>query len=323
MNRPRPPCVHVGLPKTASTTLQKALFSGHSQVEFLGKWFGRYARAAPRRCSSKAAFELGNQLFWDHADSIDIGEARRLHREVILPEVDPGKTLVYSFEGLATARLERRRAIASNLREVFGDCRVIIGIRQPVGLVEAIFFLRMKQRHLGRRAGRFDFLRSPSPEGWLEAVVAGRELSGHLDYARTIRIFVEVLGRANVGVFALERLRVSPTDFARELCGFIGIDAEEGVRLLGGRRHNVRQSRGVADRMLRFERGGTGSILYGMAGRALRKRILERPGDGGESRARLPIPEAVRESIEARTRSGNRWIAKEWGLPLGEFGYPV
>lgn len=316
-------CVHIGLPKTATTTLQRGLFANHPEIEFLGKRAGHQAEPGLRRCGSQAAFGLANQLFWDHARSIDVIEAKRLYREEILPTIEPDRTLVFSFEGLAASGLEVRKAVAKNLRDVFGSCRVIIGIRRPVDLVEALYFQRMKRRHLGVEAPHLGLLSSPSTEEWLESVIGGSELAEHLDYARTARIFVEALGRANVAVFALEYLKAEPDDFARSLCRFLEIDEQEGVRLLQGRRHNVRLSQPVVDRMLNFERPGIRSALYAMSGRAIRKRFLRVSRSEGSPNARLSISREAHESIEARTREGNRWLASEWGLPLKEYGYAV
>jgi hypothetical protein len=316
-------CVHIGLPKTATTTLQRGLFANHPEIEFLGKRAGHRADPRLRRCSSTAAFRLANQLFWDHVQSIDIDEAKRLYREEILPTTLPNRTPVFSFEGLAASGLEIRKAVAQNLRDVFGSCRIIIGIRRPVDLVEALYFQRLKRRHLGVEAGRFGLLRSPSAEEWLESVIGGFELADHLDYARTIRVFVEALGRTNVAVFTLEHLKADPDDFARSLCEFLCIDAAKGVRLLEGRRHNVRLTQPVVDRMLHFERTGIHSAIYAMSGRAIRKRILRVSRNERSADARLSISQEAHESIEARTREGNRWITQEWGLPLKEYGYAV
>jgi len=316
-------CVHIGLPKTATTTLQRGLFANHSEIEFLGKRAGDNLNPRFRRCRDETAFRLGNQLFWDHVESIDLDEAKRLYREKMLPAVAPGRQIVFSFEGLAVAGLEIRKAIARNLRDVFGSCRIVIGIRQPVDLVEALYFQRLKRRHLGAQAKRFGLLRSPSTRQWLESIVAGDELAAHLDYGRTIRVFVEALGRENVAVFALEHLRSEPAEFARSLCEFLEIDPVEGARLLEGRRHNVRLTQSAVDRMLRFERPGIASTFYSIAGRGVRKRIIGVARKDDLVHAKLSISPKIRRIIEDRTRDENRWIATEWQLPLKGYGYPV
>lgn len=318
-----PLCVHVGLPKTATTTLQRGLFAKHSEIEFLGKRAGREADPALRRCVSDAAFNLGNELFWLHVHRSEPDESRRIWADELAPVIDPNKLALFSFEGLAVAELDVRKAIARNLRDGFEGCQVIIGIRNPLELVEALYFQKLKRRHIGKLAGRFEFSRSPSTEQWLESVARGDELAPHLDYVRTIQIFVEALGRANVGVFALEDLREDPARFATGLCEFLRINIAEGVRLLEERRHNVRLSQEVADRMLRLERPGIASAFYGLAGRALRKKILRLEGFDAAASARLAISPAVKVAIEEKTREGNRWIAEEFDLRLREYGYSV
>ena len=317
----RPLCVHLGLPKTATTTLQRGLFAEHPEIEFLGKQPGRKVDPRLRRCASEVSFRLANHLFWEHARSIDVNEARRVWQSELRPAVRPGRLPVYSFEGLSVAELGTRGSIAENLRNVVTDCKVVIGIRRPLDLVEAVYFQRLKRRHLG--LSRFAGAGALGVGEWLESILAEQELGPHLDYARTIRIFQEALGRSNVGVFAVEQLAQAPAQFAQDLCRFLEIDEVEGARLIGERRHNVRMSQSMADRMIRFEGGGLGSFAYALAGRSVRKRILSfaQPADPGP--ARLVIPTKIGQAIEDRTRDGNRWIEKELGLRLTDYGYPV
>jgi hypothetical protein len=316
-------CVHLGLPKTATTTLQQALFSKHSQIEFLGKRAGREADQALRRCSSEASFRLANQLFWEDDRAVDPAASRRIWTEELLPAVRAGRVPLYSFEGLAVTALDVRQAIANNLRDTFEDCRVMIGIRRPVDLVEALYFQRLKRRHIGNQARAFKRPRSPSAGPWLESVVSGDELASHLDYAQTIRIFVDALGRDHVGVFVLEDLKENRARFAAQLCRFLGVDETEGVRLLADPRHNIRLTQAVADRMRRREAPGVISAIYARSGRAIRKRILRVEQSDDSPSAHLSISPAVREAIQERTREGNRWLAREFDLRLSEHDYPV
>ena len=315
--------VHIGLPKAASTSLQQGLFARHSEIEFLGKRAGARAFESDRRCASDAALRLGDQLFWTHALAIDAARARHVFDREILAAQTQGRLPVYSYEGLAVASLPRREAVARNLSKVFASCKVVIGLRRPTDFVEALYFQHLKRRHLGARSSRLDFRQSLAPEAWLGAVVRGEAMADHLDYARTIRIFVDALGRESVQVFALEQWQAAPSTFAERLCAFLEIDAEEGGRLLAGRRDNRRLTESVYRRMRAFERPGLRSLAYGMSGRRLRKRWLGVDRADGEGRARLALSSPVRQAIDDRTRVGNRWIAGEWGLSLEDYGYPV
>jgi hypothetical protein len=319
----RPLCVHLGLPKTATTTLQKGLFALHSEVAFLGKRAGKQAHPEWNRCSTEAAFRLADMLFWERALALDVDEASRLYAEEILPAIGPDKTPIYSYEGLAAADLDRRQAIAHNLKRVFDGCKVVVGIRQPVEWVQALYFQRLRRNHLHKQARRFRPPRSPSPQQWLESIVSGVELVPHFDYARTIRIFADALGRTNVGVFAIEQLARDPIAFATDLSGFLEIDPEEGVRHIEGRRDNRRLMQPVADRMRAIEASRFGSVAYSIAGHKMRKRIVGMGSDQSGERARFSVAPEFEEAIHAMTREGNRWIASEWRLPLEEYGYPL
>ena len=78
--------------------------------------------------------------------------------------------------------------------------------------------------------------------------------------------------------------------------------------------------------MLGYERPGFASVVYAMARRKTRKRMVgfrRNNSDEADEAARLSIPQSFVEAIGVMTRDSNQWIAKEWGLPLEEYGYPV
>lgn len=320
---PRPLVVHIGLPKTGTTTLQKGLFANHPEIAFLGKRAGRRADPALRRCVNEAAFRLGEELFWTHVRDPDLDLARRIYRNDLPSQVDGHRLPVFSFEGLAAADVEDRRAVAQNVRAVCADAKIVVAIRRPIDLVEALYFQRLKRLHFGRRTRRGPRIRSPSPDAWLGAVLDRSEMAAHLDYANSIRFFVEALGQENVGVFAFEMLATNPAGFARDLCRFLEVDADEGIRLLETRRENPRLRQPMLDRLARFERPGVRAFLYGLAGSRLRKRLVGYSRIEDAAPARLVIPTRVRDEIDARTREGNRWIATTWGLPLEEYEYAL
>ncbi len=320
---PRPLVVHVGLPKTGTTTLQKGLFAHHSEIAFLGKRAGKNFDSDLRRCVSEAAFRLGNQIFWQHARDPDMDLARRIYRDEVLPSVDDRRVPLFSFEGLAVADLEDRRAVAENIRALCPDARIVFGIRRPPDLVAALYFQRRKRLHFGHPTERERRDRSTSTDAWLAAIVRGTEMAEHLDYARSIRLFVEALGRDNVGVFVFEALVEDPEGFATSLCRFLDIEAEEGIRLVGTRRENRRLTQPVLDRLARFERPGWLATLYGLAGPRMRKRLVGQGRFEDATPGRLVVPAQVQNEIDARTRAGNRWIANTWALPLEEYGYAL
>jgi len=316
-------CIHVGLPKTATTMLQAHLFPGHSQIEYLGKFPGRrnvFRDAAVREIITEVARE---RVF-----NPDIACCRRRFVESIAPALEAGRIPLCSSEDFTVGGPRRRRARAENLRAVFGDCRVIITLRHPLRFVESMYLYKLKEAHFraGRRA-----IGSPRYFGidqWLSDHWRRLEKGAlaHLEYAQTIEILADVFGQSAVGVFLFEQLVEDADKFVASLCEFLGIDAEEGVRLAAGQRENGRLTTAQVDRIKTMERSVLRSTLFRFSPAALRRWMLgHRTTDGGLAppAARTRIPPEWQDRFVELTRPGNRRLVERWRLPLDRYEYPL
>lgn len=62
--------LHVGLSKTGTTTLQRALFANHPEISYLGKYV---PSKAPKGCLSQDVYDFLNPLLWDFSRPLDVG----------------------------------------------------------------------------------------------------------------------------------------------------------------------------------------------------------------------------------------------------------
>lgn len=313
-------CIHVGLPKTATSLLQAHLFPHHPQIEYLGKF-----------CEGRSGFRDSavRAIIMDIARGNvfkpDLDRCRSLFAESIAPAAEAGKVPLWSSEDLTAGSLRRRRARAENFRAVFGDCRVIITLRHPVRFLESIYLYKLKDANLGpgRRLGTPP--RYFRIDEWIGEESSRPEKGAltHLEYAQTIEMLAGVFGREAIGVFLFEQLVEDARRFLRSLCAFIGIDAAEGVRLTAGKRQNDRWTSAQLDRFKAVERSTWRSTAFRFAPRPVRERMLgrHRADDGPGARAHLP-PE-WRERIGELTRPGNRRLVEQWNLPLDRYDYPL
>jgi hypothetical protein len=318
-----PSCIHVGLPKTATTMLQKHLFPGHSQIEYLGKFAQQ-----KKKFRDAAVRTIVRNVARDRVFSPDLNHCRRLFVESIAPAFRKGKRPVLSSEAFTVGGLPRRQARAENLRGVFGDCKVIITLRHPLRFVESMYFQKLKEAHVGMSWHLGKAPRHFSIEQWLDDVwrLPEKGALSHLEYAQTMDVFADVFGKDAMGVFLFEQLVEDPHATVGRLCRFIGVDVEQGVRLSQGKRENERWTVTQVERLKLIQRSFWRSLAFRCGTGRVRRKLLgldPRTRSDAAPKARAELAAPWRERIVELVREGNRRLASEWGLPLEHYGYPL
>ena len=119
--------VHVGLPKTGTTTLQHAVFPAQSRFNYIGK---------VNNCYSLDLQELVERISFQ--DSLEYDPERaaaltaRLH--------DGSKPLIVSDEIFSVDGKADRRLVAERLHRLFGPAKVLIGLRAQPSMLQALYF---------------------------------------------------------------------------------------------------------------------------------------------------------------------------------------
>src|SRR6185437_10859280 len=105
--------VHIGLPKTGTTTLQHALFPAQQRFAYIGKVNNVYP---------KDVHELIERIGFQ--DSLEYDSARTA---ALLAEIQDGsKPLIVSDEILSVDGKADRRLVAERLNGLFGPAKVLI-----------------------------------------------------------------------------------------------------------------------------------------------------------------------------------------------------
>lgn len=200
--------VHIGLPKAASSTLQRSLFARHPGLMFLGP-------RADRPEIDRAFRSLKLDRDFDPAPLRDA-----VPQDARLP-------LVLSDEALTAygADIGER---ARRLRSAIEPAGVIVCLRRPEDFVISSYL------QYARGAGK-KFDRLPSLEDWLEE---GRIFRG-LRYADILSAYA---GQQML-VLLFEDLVAQPARFAAEVSDFLGVCPETTRELLARPPENQRISR--------------------------------------------------------------------------------
>lgn len=333
-NRARRFALHIGLPKTGTSTLQCHLFCEHSQIEYLGKFADPLSIRHWEGCRDRHVFRLVKELFRKRRRNADIEMCRRLLAEKIYPPLDDARLLLSSWEGLGTGPQKKAAVLARNARAAFGPARILVTVRHPLAHTEAVYWQNLKQDVLGSRLRRRVTMKIESIGNWLrpesgqseEMPPLCRKARIHLDYADTIREWVSVFGKDAVGVFVFEELKEDPKRFARAVCRFLDIDPDEGARLIQQKHAHKRWTTAQMAKAETICRSRFRSAGFRLAPQSLRCVMLGlAPWDPANTAppVRAEIPESYRTLIADMTREGNRWLADEFSLDLARHGYPL
>jgi len=312
--------IHLGLPKTGTTTLQSQLFSNHSQIHYFGK-FGEGERLS-------AARKILNNLRHSVVKCKSGDFLKESIQKQISYAVENNLTPVLSHEGLAKPAPVRKEKQARFLLQNLGACKAILCVREPVSFTKSLYTQRLKSFHkervgstpewiqtLGRPPRYFDI------NEWLNSVWhSSHLLQNIISYADTAQTYAGVFGKENVKVLTFEQFVRFPDMFITELCNYMEIDAAEGCHLIHKKRANERITTGYVDRIKAIEKSHIKTIWYRKSSRKKKLKILNPENFTGERFEPQIAPEWL-EKIHKIRMEQNRHLVSEWGLPLDDYGY--
>ena len=213
----RPVLIHVGMPKTGTTSLQMNLFVRHPGIQYLGK---------PLTVFSPDVARLTRGITYDPALNDDAAlEAFRA--ETVAPLIDGQTTpLVISEEEFATSTPRSQvspDAIADRLLGLFPNAQILITIRRQQ---EAIPSLYTHMREMGL-IGDIGFNR------WFEANFASEAGQAVYDYAKVAERYSTRFGAERVHLLPFEWMRDDPQHFVSQVCDLMSADREAGWKVWG------------------------------------------------------------------------------------------
>lgn len=311
--------LHIGMPKTGTTTLQQDLFSNHSELLFL------HHRHQQKNTRAEVC-EFMNELILDNRKSPDISRCRQLHTQWVDQAEEENKQLLWSWESFMLHRHNTQKIRAENVRRLTDNVRLIVCLRHPVSLMQSVYLQILKRdnlRGLPKVGKKHKF---ESIEKWVTHGISRNCPPGsHLKYAETLQVFANVFGKDSIKIVLFEKLVENQDDYIRILCEIIGIDPEEGIRLSAGKRKNERWTQDQFDRLKSLNQSPLQALRFRFLNRKDREKWLGIDPNSAPrgAKATIDISPKLRSTIEEKTRAGNRMIQEQWGVPLEQYGYPV
>ncbi len=301
--------IHIGLAKTATTSLQRNLLSRHPEIYY----FGFENRDVSMRWVLKM---IKSQ------DSIDYRQSKvsRLINGIFERNPLGNKKLVVSDEFLTLPYHPEytavdRAAIARRLRDTFGAARILMVIRRPQDLLGALYSEWMKWYGI-RHMSRVDFdtwvtgmLNTPTTT-WLSL----------LKYYDIYQVYGEIFGFNCIALYLYEELERDNAAFATRVCQYVGVSQEGAGELFGQKRFRSRLKQWqVQERLIFTPHPRLWRIYHNLRRRRPISSLMNRFLPGKPAGAHLS-PE-ITTRIDRRFRSQYEKLASNTGLDLKGYGY--
>ncbi|MGB0640958.1 MAG: hypothetical protein ACPGTU_16580 [Myxococcota bacterium] len=213
----RPILIHVGMPKTGTTSLQMNLFVRHSGIHYLGK---------PLTVFSREIARLTRGITYDPGLSTE-NKIAEFEQSVVRPLTSKSELpLVISEEEFSSSTPTSsvsRDEIADRLVRLFPEARILITIRRQQEAIPSLYN-HMKQMGL---VGKMSFAH------WFEAYFDSEEGSSVFDYREIEQRFSSRFGSNRVDLVPFELMRDSSDLFVAHVCELMTADSGEGLRVWG------------------------------------------------------------------------------------------
>ena len=301
--------IHVGYPKTATTTFQKHVFPHHPDIEYLGKLIPSF------RYVDKSLFSLIDELV--HMSEVRYRGTAKLRAAVErLRQQTTRRCVLLSSESFIHPSTIDIAIVADRLHDAFAACKILITIREQISAI--LSFYRMHGRYgqyltIAAKATDEPISHPISFSDWINLQMSDQDRNyiGTLHYDYVVRYYVKKFGAENVCVLLFEELKADSEAYANQIGGFLGVNASMLHRLMTGK-HELR-SEGICNAQDLAPTVDARRV-------SLFTRLLGTRGASSQRSAFTPTDEELNKFKDIY-RAGNARLAREMSLPLQQHGY--
>jgi hypothetical protein len=287
--------IHPGMVKSATTSLQELVFARHPEITLLG-----LPAANPEAKEAIRQICRADSIFYDH-ETVETVLAP-------LAAAAGDGTAVLSYENFALYESKDKGLIAERLHRLFPEARVLFTIRRQEDLLAA-WYLQKMQKYL--RQGHYLTF-----EDWfaMKAKLPHRAILDDLRFDEIITCYKRLFGPEQVHVLLFEELRAQPAAYCRRLGDILSIEGGSIEQLLAQAHANPT----IPASLTTLARH-----LFPFLPRPLSKTIAKRLLRRGGTPARVKIEGPIARQVAELSAPGNRRLAADFGLPLGDYGYAL
>ena len=305
--------IHVGFSKTGTTTLQRHLFAGHSQIEYVGK---PYAEEPFKQALHH--FMMADSTLYQ-PKKLDLFQ--RIQKR--MKNADSSKKVFLLSEEMMVSytKVRDKGVVAQRIKEYLQPQKIIITIRNQEDLLKSAYLSR--GRLLLNVPQKYTQLAVSFSE-WLELSYTNfqRSYLEHANFVSTIDFYSRLFGKENVCVVVLEELINDTETHINKLSQFLGIDAKEALACVG----TAHEHKEITQTILDLERLKTKFFPFhrsGLAGGILKIAGFFKKRKYKDAAAEIHLPEGWEQRLNELYAAGNQRLVDEYHLPLQKYGYPL
>ena len=296
--------VHVGMPKCASTLLQKQIFPNIEGIDYVQDLNVHNALGLINYPGGEEKRE----------ESFTFLEKRII--DSIKPVLFSSEHLVMPPHWLYTRRLQERNRLGRNeitnfIKKLKVNTHILIIIRRQEDWLPSWYQERVKRYEIRP----------------YEKVLASEDTEDIFDcllYDKLVKFYVDIFGRSNVHIIPFELLRKNSDDFFHALSKVIDLNVQVPApkkvkgRMTSGGMFLRRQSNKVLNKFAEYTGGYTefDRNLF-----MIFKKIYQYESVLGFFSGAYHPESKLNESVLSRFASSNRALDKEYNLRLSEYGY--
>jgi hypothetical protein len=309
-----PIVVHIGFPKTGTTTHQNHLFAKHSQIHYLGKPYkSKHFETELHRLIKEESTTYQPDSLKEYLASPEV----RIH--------DAGKKVLLVSDEImvSVSKVRDKGMVAQRIKDVFSPCKILITLRNQFEILQSSYIsggrllteFNVPKKYRGRFVGF---------EDWLEHSYENLSRShvGNFIFFNTVDYYARLFGKSNVLVLLFEEFIYNKEAYIKKLAEFLNIDAQESLALIETAHDNER----IDQSRLNFEHW-VGSRVPIKKNRFIFAAAKISGFFSGlfsnNKKARVLIPGIWLERLKSLYSEGNRKLMKEFDLPLDRYDYPV
>lgn len=310
--------IHIGVPKTATSTWQENVFSKHKDINYLGIPF-----------KDDGIAELMERIVNEDSLFYNESKSRDLFDKCIGNRIAGDKPTLLSFEVLtkvAQRPFNKGAAdfglVAQRIRQLFGDAKLILTIREQKSQLVSMY-LQLCQRWY-KRGDYIPF------DSWIYSQL------GHPDhmwipsvlYSDIARYYEKLFGCGSLTVFLFEEFVNDESAYAGKISGYLGVDGDITLELLrqGRERGESIINPRISSRKFKYMQlrdtyvpQGFRRYIKPLAPLCMRKGMDEFFEKGAG--AKVVINKNISRQLDDYYRENNRELRDKYKLDLDMYGY--
>jgi hypothetical protein len=304
--------IHIGFPKTATTTLQNHLFAKHPGIHYLGK---------PYRDDDLKG--MIRDLVMQESTVYNADNLEQYINKHLAQERETGKKvfLISDETFVSAAKVRDKGVVAHRLKDLFAAEKILVTIRNQMDAVKSGYI--GGGRLLRNVPGKYKNM-IVSFKDWLEISknMYHGDFVRNVVYFNTIDYYTRLFGKENICILLFEDFVKNTDEFIGKLSLFLDIDFETSRGLIQSAHENKRISRvdfqiETLRSKLGFMRNVTPIVKFMNGVRKIWGAL------GTDRRSDVEIPEEWYQQLWDLYKEGNRKLMEKFQLPLDQYGYPL